>query len=226
VPFGIDRGVMARNALLALAVIGTLVLVWLALRPPTPAGAVAVSYAGGPSALFVTGGTLDERMTSDVAHQLRWNTHVVVRDGSGLTRAAVPGDAALGPALRGGGIPLTGDVIVVQGGEVDAHAQPATITVGTVHLVDYLITYKPAGTVLVLVGPIPKTPALAAGYSTVDGVMAQVATGRHLPYVDPVAEGWTTTDPDLAEKLAARLRAAAATAPVGREVMVEPTPAG
>jgi hypothetical protein len=193
-----------RDVGLAAMGVATLLLMVIALRTPQPP--VSAGAHDAPHLLVVSGGSLRGTVVDAVAADLGWQARAVLRDGSGMTRAARRGDDPLGPALRQAGIPRDTDVIAIQGGEFDTGAATRTVTIGTVHLVDYAIAFKPPAARLVVIGPIPKGPATAVAYGRVNDLMREVAVGRHVPFVDAIAEGWSMDDVDLSVKLAAALR--------------------
>ena len=173
------------------------------------AGAPPPVGAARTSAIVLSGSSLSYPAARRTAAAMGWEARVFTAPGGGISRSSLdPTQSVTAVARRL--LPATGpqpDVVVLQGGEADHVAPPATLQRAAEHLVDYVRAHAGPEAQLVLVGPIPGA-SVPDSIRTVNDVLAGVAAQRDVPFVDAVALGWTAGDPALPDALAVELRRA------------------
>lgn len=93
------------------------------------------------------------------------------------------------------------DAVVVQGGAADAELEPQVLDLLAQQLVDRLRKKVSPSTAIVLIGPLPGSLP-EEQLLRVRDVLAGAARAKSVTFVDPVAQGWSLDDPDLAQQLA------------------------
>lgn len=155
-----------------------------------------------PRALVLTGSSLSYVAGRGVADALGWDAQVYTLPGGGISRSTFdPAGSITAQARRL--LPATGgdpDVVLVQGGEADHAAAPATVQRATEHLLDYVLAHAGDAAEVVLVGPIPGA-TVPESLRQVNDVLQGVARSRGIAYVDAISHGWQAGDPALAHHL-------------------------
>lgn len=172
-----------------------------ALVARTPAGAAALEQREQTRALVLSGSSLPYPAARRLIDGRGFDARVYVVPGGGISRSALDPRGSITAAARrvlppGGPAP---DVVLVQGGDGDQGADPATLDRAMAHLLDYVGAHAPHAQV-VLVGPLPG-PVVPPGVHAVNDVLHEVARNRGVPYLDAVAAGWQAGDPALRAEL-------------------------
>ena len=174
----------------------------------------ALGDAGGDGvdALFLSGEALGASQSEVIAERLGWNGLVVRVPGAGLSQSRPGGGPPLVVRARELDVLPEVEVVVVQGGEVDAQGSPEQVEIATLHLIDYLRAKIPPSTGIVLAGPLPSDRPVSPELAEVNETLRAVARDRRVHFLDLVDRGLTVGDGDLGAELTEALGAL----PVGR----------
>lgn len=168
--------------------------------PPTPP--VLLGAPGdGIDGLFVSGGAVTPRQIGSTADRLGWDAMVLHRPEAGFSRSRPDAEGTLVAAVRQLEVLGQTEVVVVQGGEIDAGGSAAELEVAVFHLIDYLRAHIPPSTGIVLAGPVPPTRTVPAALAAVNETLRAAARQRRVHYLDLVGRGLTQADGDLAAEL-------------------------
>jgi hypothetical protein len=166
----------------------------------------APQQAAGTRALVLSGSSVSYVTSRRAAELLRWDADVYTLPGGGISRSTLdPTGSITAQARRVLPDPQGGfDVVVVQGGEADHAAPPATVQTAAEHLLDYVRAHAGERAEVVLVGPVPGAD-VPASLRVVNDVLQAVARSRGIAYVDAISRGWRAGDPALADDLSRAL---------------------
>lgn len=198
-----DDGYTLRRFLRELAVALTIVAVGLPVVLLTTGGSPSLPGAalGGGPVLVVSGGALPGQELLD---GLEAPGQAVVEPGAGWTTAS----PSLTSLLAEGDHDPEQALVVVQGGEADLGADPARVELLAMQLADRVRAGFRPSTGLVFVGPVPGPEGATPELLAVRDALRRAAAEKDVELVDPVEQGWTTADEDLAVELAAQVAAA------------------
>ena len=147
---------------------------------------IGASYTAGLGA-----SSPEHGYAGQVAERLGWPAHVYAVPGSGYLNGGPHGGDTFGQQIARIPAGLRPGLVVLQGGRNDAGFPSSALRTAACGTARQL-RQKFAGAQLVMLGNIPFGQTVPAAQRLVEHVLATAARSCHVPFIDPIAEGWIT----------------------------------